>query len=311
MTMNTDTSHTQTLRSTCTNTMEFLMNARHPQLAKMMLATTLLALGALTGCGGGEDNNTSSSSSRCGENGLEVSQDGADYCVYRSQAITETGFSCPSALPHRQDLENISVCSAQENVPQETLEQIEQEAVVEWMLEPSNNTTINNTSPNNTSPVNNTTPTGPTEVGQMATFTECGDQEQTPEYCAAEVLEWSYDAGSGALTLKDSRAYLNCCGERTIKAFKIDDTTYELRETDDPAVLEDGSEARCGCMCVFDYGIQIPDVAEGVITVRVKREISDSDNGNLDWEGMLDLSEGEGEQTLDTTDAGGFCGEGM
>ena len=33
MTMNTDTSHTQTLRSTCTNTMEFLMNARHPQLA--------------------------------------------------------------------------------------------------------------------------------------------------------------------------------------------------------------------------------------------------------------------------------------
>lgn len=307
--------HARSLISPCLNTMESHMNRRITLLAKSALAISLLlALGA---CGNSEnENNNNTSSSLCGENGLEVSRDGADYCVYRSQAITETGFACPGALPHRHDLENISVCAGQDMVPQGTLKQIEQEATIAWDLEPSNNATINNTSPNNTSiGENNTSPnnssTGEVEVGKMATFVECGDQEQTPEYCAAELLEWSYDASSKTLQLKDARAYMNCCGEREVKAFKVAEATYELRETDDPAVLEDGSTARCGCMCVFDYGIQIPEVEEGVITVRVKRDTSDQEGIELDWEGTLDLSEGSGAETLDTSDTTGFCGEEM
>lgn len=291
------------------NTMEPEMNSRMTLLAKSALALTLIF--SLAACGNGESADNNTSSSLCGANGLEVSQDGADYCVYRSQAITETGFACPTSLPHRHDLENVSVCAGQEMVPESTLEQIEEEAVIEWDLEPSNNQTVNNTSPNNsTIGENNTTP-GEVEVGEMATFVECGDQEQTPEYCAAEVLEWSYDASSQTLRLEDSRAYMNCCGEREIKAYKVAEATYELRETDDPAILEDGSEARCGCMCVFDYGIQIPEVEEGVITVRVKRDTSDQEGIELDWEGTLDLGQGSGAETLDTTDAAGFCGEEM
>lgn len=149
---------------------------------------------------------------------------------------------------------------------------------------------------------------------QQDRISECGGFEKAgdhlfggPEnYCDAEVLHWQYVPESQTLHLADARVLLNCCGDHTMTIKEVEGV-YVVTETDDP---EDGW-GRCHCMCVFDYTMSAVGLAEGVIQLKIVREVSDWPEGSGDvWEGELDLSEGSGAIVIDDeTDVTGWCGD--
>lgn len=122
------------------------------------------------------------------------------------------------------------------------------------------------------------------------------------DYCAAEVIDWTYDAPSATLTLRNERVLLNCCGEHAIRAARTEDG-YLVTETDDP---EHG--ARCGCMCVFDYTIAIGDAPAGAVALHVDRVVSDDEDATrMAYEGSLDTTAGAGTIVVDPDDVGPWC----
>lgn len=150
-------------------------------------------------------------------------------------------------------------------------------------------------------------PNDPTssEIAQSSTVSECGGFPQptgsgTSGYCDAEVLGWSHDAASQTLKLVDSRIELNCCGVRSSKLEKRGDG-YLLTQTDAPEVF-DGQEARCGCMCVFDFALEAQDIPQGVISLEVVRNVTDDAGGPTTvFQGSIDLAEQSGQIDIDTT----------
>lgn len=149
-------------------------------------------------------------------------------------------------------------------------------------------------------------------TSQKAAVSDCGGFSKqgrpflaTPAaYCDAEVLQWEYAAATSTLELADNRAGLNCCGDHDIKV-EEKEGVYVFTETDRPPE----NSARCRCTCVFDFGITVEGVAEGVVPVRLERVISDFPEGSgLIYEGELDLGQGSGSVVLDTAPAV-FCQE--
>lgn len=125
------------------------------------------------------------------------------------------------------------------------------------------------------------------------------------DYCAAEVLHWAYDEAADQLKLADARVLLNCCGEHAMTVAEADGV-YVFTETDDPEF----GDARCGCMCVFDFAIEVTGITTGVIPIRINREVSDWPEGSgLVLEAELDLTQGSGTIVIDDTDIYPWCGE--
>lgn len=250
-----------------------------------MFAVALAAVGLLfsvSACGDStqdRDNQTES----CNDKSEKHAVGDREYCVYTgSQPITETGFDCPQGFPHRKQVGDTPVCSSDEEIPEDHRQDID---------ERYNDDGVGDSSP--------------TEVGENPKFTKCENIDKTEEYCAAERLVWEYDSDASKVSVDHRRVQMNCCGDRSIQAFELEDGSFEIRETDNPS--EDG---RCACKCVFNYGVDIPDVS-GEIDVSVVREQSDADDSPLDiWSGSIDLGQGSGEVVVDdqATDPTTGCG---
>jgi len=138
-------------------------------------------------------------------------------------------------------------------------------------------------------------------------FASEGSPLLTPEadYCAAEVLHWTYAAETDTLKLADARVLLNCCGDHS---FEVEEQNgvYVFTETDAP----DGAGARCACMCVFDFSIEVTGITTGVIPIRIMRNVTDHDEGPVQvFEAELDLTQGSGSMVVDDTDVYPWCGE--
>ncbi|MBN1774288.1 MAG: hypothetical protein JXB32_23715 [Deltaproteobacteria bacterium] len=142
------------------------------------------------------------------------------------------------------------------------------------------------------------------DCGGFAADGTVGDPEDyDDDYCAAEVLAWTYDPQTETLVLTDARALLNCCGARTIEMRLVDDV-YVVSETDGPDEF-----GRCLCMCVFDLRLTVEGMPEGAIPVRLERTVTDEPSGTtVLWEGTLDLALGAGEVVIDGRSAEGWCG---
>ncbi len=122
-------------------------------------------------------------------------------------------------------------------------------------------------------------------------------------YCAAERLHFEYNAVTESLLVANNRVLLNCCGDHTMHA-TLEDGVYVLRERDAPEF----GDARCGCMCVFDFTVDVQGIPEGVVPIRVEREVTDGEDGNeIIFEGALDLTAGAGSIEIDTTDVEPWC----
>ena len=77
----------------------------------------------------------------------------------------------------------------------------------------------------------------------------------------------------------------------------LQDGIYVLHEVDRPA----GEGERCFCNCLFDFAIEVPSVAAGVIGVVVLREVTDA--GGIPetvWQGTIDLSALSGSIAIDS-----------
>lgn len=151
---------------------------------------------------------------------------------------------------------------------------------------------------------------GADEVPVPGTDAAPGD-EQVSEYCAAERLDYTYDALTGALKLTNARVMLNCCGEHSVTLEKKADGSYELREVDSPELVDIGGEqqaARCHCMCPFDFDLQAENIPVGTIEITIVREVTDSDTPQQEvFTGKLDLSQASGSAVVDGEPVIGFC----
>jgi len=244
----------------------------------LLISTFALALvGLATACG------PQTESTNCGDNAEKYSVEQTAYCVYtNSKPITETGFQCPAGYPHRQTAGDVTYCSSDKDVPDKHKSRIEKKYA------------------------NEDPPPEDEEVGQNARFTQCEDTKKTEMYCAAERLHWSWDSQSKVAQFDHRRVTINCCGNRTTKAFKRGDNSYEIREIDRGE--GDNDDMRCGCMCVFDFGIDIPEV-DGEIDLTIVRETINGEMTDEEtvWQGSVDLSKGSGEIVTSMEDASPWC----
>ena len=121
-------------------------------------------------------------------------------------------------------------------------------------------------------------------------------------YCDAEVLTYSLDSQSGKLSLSNNRVLLNCCGKHSVDVRK-EGSRYIITETDDSV---DG--ARCGCMCVFDFAVDLDKISGQRIEIAIERNVTDDGNGvQRIYSGTLDLNTPSGNVVLDATDVGPWC----
>jgi hypothetical protein len=127
-----------------------------------------------------------------------------------------------------------------------------------------------------------------------------------PAYCAAQVLHWEYDAAAGKLALADARVLLNCCGEHSMTIAE-QDGLYVVTERDAPEF----EDARCACMCVFDFSLEATGVPEAVIPLQIILDVTDSQDGpRVTFEGELDLTQGSGSVVISEEDVEPWCSEG-
>jgi len=157
---------------------------------------------------------------------------------------------------------------------------------------------------------------GCSPLTQEARVSECGGFETAGQaleveemsYCDAEVLQWRYEAQLQRLTLTNTRVLLNCCGEHSMDA-QLEGSILIVTETDAPeqAGLLPGG-ARCDCMCVYDYELDVGNLAEGTIEIELVREVTDAEAGpDTVWIGVIDLAAGHGGIVLDETEVEPWC----
>ncbi len=80
---------------------------------------------------------------------------------------------------------------------------------------------------------------------------------------------------------------------------------YVFREQGTPEL----GDARCLCMCVFDFTVEVEQIPPAVIQVRVERDVTDSEDGpQVVYEGTLDMRDGSGSIEIDPTDEEPWCG---
>lgn len=146
---------------------------------------------------------------------------------------------------------------------------------------------------------------------QRSSLSDCGGFEDAllseydprAEYCDHEVFHWRYDPSRETLELEDSRALLNCCGDHHIEAELLDGVLV-VTETDMP----EWGDARCGCMCTFDFSLSVEGVSAEPIMLHLVRHVTDDGAGEeLLWQGEIDLTRGGGAAIIDHEDAGIWC----
>ena len=109
-------------------------------------------------------------------------------------------------------------------------------------------------------------------------------------YCDAEVLHWDYTEANQRLELLNTRMELNCCGTHTMTAQEVDGVLV-ITEQDAP----EGEGMRCGCTCVFDFGLVLEGVDAGERPVRIVRHVTDRDDGPITvYDGTISLDDGFG-----------------
>jgi hypothetical protein len=108
-------------------------------------------------------------------------------------------------------------------------------------------------------------------------------------YCAREMLYWKYNSATEVLSLANTRVLLNCCGDHHVTVEKNGDI-YTVTEIDDPPGGHSGY--RCGCLCVFDYLTEIPNVAPKDIHLHLALEVNNDGESavGLQYDGVLPLS---------------------
>ena len=153
---------------------------------------------------------------------------------------------------------------------------------------------------------NNNTPEQTSyRVSECGGFATLGKSD-TLDYCDANVLDWSYDKGTGKLKLVDKRVLLNCCGDHSVTV-KQESGTFVITEIDAP---EQGN-MRCRCMCVFDFEVTFDAgvaPAGGMLPIKLVRDVTDdTDPAKTVFSGKLDLSQGSGTEVLDSSDVGAWC----
>lgn len=123
------------------------------------------------------------------------------------------------------------------------------------------------------------------------------------DYCAAEVLDWAFDAETGELSLLHQRTTLNCCGLHSVSATWNGDQLV-VDAVDEPESMG----ARCSCMCVFDFGLTVVNVPvgaapQGLFWRETVTDASEQEDGGVRvvFDGTLDLSQGAGRIVLDDT----------
>ncbi|MBN2529499.1 MAG: hypothetical protein JXR76_24135 [Deltaproteobacteria bacterium] len=162
--------------------------------------------------------------------------------------------------------------------------------------------------------------------GQVAAISECGgfetseslvdkgDEGSFDNYCDAERLRWLYNADTQTLSLLNARVILNCCGEHNIEIAQNDDGSYLVTETDAPVRFDDGSTSRCGCMCVFDFELNVVGIPDEEISITLQRDVEEADAVQNVWQGTIDLtaalsSEATGSVVVSTESAEPWCQE--
>ena len=147
----------------------------------------------------------------------------------------------------------------------------------------------------------------------MGTVSQCGGfksrKKSSPagtlitgiKYCDAELLWWYYDKVTGDLSLKNTRVLLNCCGEHGITAMHHKGV-LEITETDAPM----GGNMRCGCTCVFDFGMVAAKVPPGITKVKLVRHVTEVGPKTV-YSGPINLLQGAGIIVTDNKSAGLGC----
>lgn len=135
-------------------------------------------------------------------------------------------------------------------------------------------------------------------IGTNPEVSECGGFEtvaraldENPD-CSDHVVTLTVDQDDpDVVHFVNQGVWLNCCGEHDIKVF-LEDGIYVIYEYDEPEGGLFGG-ARCGCMCLFDFAVDIPDVDQEIVSLRIRLDVSDDDIPERTvWEGDLDLSTG-------------------
>lgn len=154
-------------------------------------------------------------------------------------------------------------------------------------------------------------PTFENPLEQTSAVSECGGFPQTRDladgdYCDAEVLSWQYEEASQTLWLADNRILLNCCGDHSM-TISEEQGVYVATERDAPEF----DDARCGCMCVFDYTLEA-NIPEGTIALRVVRDVTDWPEGSgTVFDDTIDLTQGSGSVILDDVPITDWCQQTM
>ncbi len=143
-------------------------------------------------------------------------------------------------------------------------------------------------------------------IGENGAISECGGfksdapvpmnddyYDETP-FCKDEYLVWQYDESSKTVTFTDTNVLLNCCGRHYIELLK-DGSVYEIKETDKPEKFG----ARCSCSCMFDFRIELSNVEEDTMELRITLDVTDDDEPRKTvWSGAIDLSAGQGQELI-------------
>jgi hypothetical protein len=142
------------------------------------------------------------------------------------------------------------------------------------------------------------------KVSECGGFARADKADAALGYCDAEVLDWSYDAAKGKLSLSDKRALLNCCGDHSVTVTQDSSGTFVITETDAP-----DNYGRCHCMCVYDFDASFSIYsAGGLVPIKLVRDVTDDNEPpKTIFSGQLDLSVGSGSEVLDTSDVAGWC----
>ena len=157
------------------------------------------------------------------------------------------------------------------------------------------------------------TSNNPDGISQSYATSECnGFQAAAPHnfknngnYCDAEILHWSYDAATQTLSLADNRILLNCCGDHSM-TMTLEQGVYVVTERDAPEF----GDARCSCMCVFDYTMEAHGIPQGQIALRIVRDVTDwPDGSGIVFDDALDLTQGSGSIVISDVPEPDWCQE--
>ena len=118
-------------------------------------------------------------------------------------------------------------------------------------------------------------------------FPPASKRAADPDSSAVEKLSWTYNSGSGVLTVLNTGVKLNCCGVHSITAFRDGDAIV-VSENDQP-----GDKGRCRCMCNYDFSVEIGGIASGAVEVRL--ELTVDDTLFRKWSGTIRPADGRGE----------------